>query len=261
MQAKYHYRSVDYMLWPLWVVVYYVYLLLFVLLVVCFNIGSLITCLLPRGPWRVAFYQKGIHYCSRFFIRILRIVRLFRLEYVGFERIERGSGSKPLLVANHPSLFDVFLFYCQLPRITCIYKASLKQSLMRGNLEAQLGFISNADPLTMIREGKRKVQEGEQLLIFPEGTRTLEWPVNDFRLGAVAIARQSGVPLQTVLVHYINTPLAKGWSVSRIPRLPMCIRLELGECFHPADYEDSRSMNAALQAYFSREVGGSGHVV
>lgn len=241
----------HYVLWPFWVVVYWVYLFVFALLTAVVNLSCMLTSLLPPGRWRYGFYQSMIRSMARGSFWFLGLVGILRIRYVGFEQLAVEEESvPPILVANHPNLLDVFLFYTKFPRLTCIYKASLQKTLIQNSMGEQIGYISNANPKQMIMEGAERVRAGERMLIFPEGTRTDVWPLNELKSGAAGIARRADVPLQTVVIHSGSNFLSKGQPLFKPPILPICIRVEVGERFHPRDYESSQALNRAMADYF-----------
>lgn len=245
----------HYLLYPFWLVVYWIYLAVFGIFAGIVNLSCTLTALLPPGGWRYGFYQAMIRAMTLFSLRLLRLVGILRVKYSGFEALPRGRDAvKPILVANHPNLFDVFLFYEKLPRLTCIYKSSLQKTLIQNSMGRQIGFISNADSKKMIMEGAERVRAGEQLLIFPEGTRTVVPPLNTLKSGAVGIARRADVGLQTVVIHCGSDFLSKNRSVLKPPILPILTRVELGQCFHPGDYATSRELNQALADYFKAKL-------
>lgn len=238
-------------LWPFWVLVYWCSLLITVLFTLVINLSCVLTSLLPAGTWRYGFYQGMLRTMIRVFFGFLGAVGILRIRYVGFDAIDTKPGTvKPILVANHPNLLDIFLFYAKLPRLTCIYKASLQKTLIQYSMGAQVGFISNINPKHMIAEAAKRVRAGEQMVIFPEGTRTDVWPLNDLKSGAVGIARRADVALQTVVIDTGSNFLAKRQSLYKPPILPICVHVEVGECFHQRDYESRQALNSAMADYF-----------
>lgn len=239
------------LLWPFWVLVYWIFLFVFGFLTAVVNLSCVLTSLLPPGRWRYGFYQCMIRVMARAFIRLLGVAGILRIRHVGFEHLAAERGPvRSILVANHPNLFDVFLFYAKLPRLTCIYKASLQKTLIQNSMGEQIGYISNANPKRMISEGAARARAGERLLIFPEGTRTDVWPLNELKSGAVGIARRADVPLQTMVIHCGSNFLSKGQPLFKPPILPLCIQVEVGKRFHPRDYATSRELNQAMADYF-----------
>jgi len=245
----------HHVLYPLWVVLYWICLLAFGLLALTVNISCVLTSFLPAGDWRYGFYQAMIRAMSLAWFFILRVLGILRVQHVGFEALATDKHSiKPILVANHPSMFDIFLFYAKLPSLTCIYKSSLQKTLIKSSMGAQIGFLSNANPKKMIQEGAGRVHAGEQFLIFPEGTRTVTWPLNEFKSGAAGIARRADVGLQTVVIHCGSNFLSKNQPVLKPPILPILTRIEVGEVFHPRDYATSQALNQAMAEYFKEKL-------
>lgn len=241
--------------YPFWVVFYWIYLGVFALLAFIVNISSIFTSLLPAGEWRYNYYQAMVCAMSRGTLWLFKTVGILHVRYVGFDTLPTNRETiKPVLVANHPNLFDVFLFYGKLPALTCIYKSSLQKTLIKNSMGEQMGFISNANPKKMIIEGANRIQAGEQLLIFPEGTRTEVWPLNKLKSGAVGIARRANVSLQTVITHCGSNFLSKGQPLLKPPILPVFIRMEVGKAFDPKDYENSQSLNRAMADYFKAKL-------
>ncbi|MGJ8654542.1 MAG: lysophospholipid acyltransferase family protein [Opitutaceae bacterium] len=179
------------------------------------------------------------------------------IQYVGFEQLSTDETSKkPILIANHPSLLDVFLFYTKLPNLTCIYKSSLQKTLIKSSMGEQIGYISNARPKQMIIDGAESVAAGKQLLIFPEGTRTESGHLNQLKSGAAGIARRANIGMQTVIIHSgsLNC-LSKHQALWKPPTFPIFMRVEVGEIFHPQDYKTSQDLNRAVADYFVRQLG------
>jgi 1-acyl-sn-glycerol-3-phosphate acyltransferase len=243
------------LLWPFWALLYWVHLFVFAFMAFVVNVSAVATSFLPAGNWRYSYYQWMLRSMTRGFLLGIRVLGIMHIRYDGVESIPKDRLSiKPILVANHPNLLDVFLFYKKLPRLTCIYKASLKKTLIQNSMGEQLGFISNENPKQMIRQGAECVRAGEQLVIFPEGTRTDTWPLNELKLGAIGIARRADVALQTVVIHSASNFLAKKQPLWKPPILPIYVRVELGAVFHPSDYPSSRALSRAMADYFKAQL-------
>jgi 1-acyl-sn-glycerol-3-phosphate acyltransferase len=93
---------------------------------------------------------------------------------------------------------------------------------------------------------------GSQLLIFPEGTRTVQQPVNPFKGGFALIAKQAAVPVQTVFIETNSPYLSKGWSIFQMPELPLFYRVRLGRRFTVTD--NIKVFNQELEEYFAQEL-------
>lgn len=94
--------------------------------------------------------------------------------------------------------------------------------------------------------------------MFPEGTRTVAAPVNPLKASFALVAREAGVPIQTILFETNSTFLAKGRSILRKPEFPIVYRARLGQRFNVTG--DPRETVAAIDAYFRRELKSANRV-
>jgi 1-acyl-sn-glycerol-3-phosphate acyltransferase len=185
------------------------------------------------------------------YLWLLRLLCAVRLEMSALKNL---SHQQPLLiVANHPSLLDAVMLLSCLPRGVCVMKAGLQDTLLFGPASRLSGYISNRDPMQLIKQACSALANDAQLLIFPEGTRTIKPPVNPFGKTTALIAARSGLPVQTVLIEF-NTPpyLGKKWPLFRPPRLPLSIRVRLGEKFHAN--EGVVALTQQLETYYQQHL-------
>ncbi len=157
-----------------------------------------------------------------------------------------------IIAANHPSMLDALIIVARLPRSVCIMKAELMRNVLLGNGARLAQYIRNDSGHSMVRDAVASLRDGNQLVLFPEGTRTVTPPVNDFKPGLTLLAQRAGVPIQTVLIESESPYLAKGWPLLRAPPLPVTMRVRLGRRFAPE--ADHRAALRRLQAYFAEEL-------
>ena len=62
-----------------------------------------------------------------------------------------------------------------------------------------------------------KLEGGENLLIFPEGTRTSALAINPFKNGFALIAKKTGASIQTVFIEREGRYLSKGFLSLLLP--------------------------------------------
>ncbi|OUM01865.1 lysophospholipid acyltransferase family protein [Variovorax sp. JS1663] len=159
-------------------------------------------------------------------------------------RDERGL----IFVANHPTMLDALLLVARLPRSACIMKADLMRNIFLGAGARLARYIRNDSARTMIKLAVEDLQAGGQLVIFPEGTRTVTPPLNAFRPGVTLIAKLAQAPIQTVFIDTDSPYLAKGWPLWRVPPLPIVFTLRLGRRFAPQ--QNSDALLAEIEQYF-----------
>jgi 1-acyl-sn-glycerol-3-phosphate acyltransferase len=157
-----------------------------------------------------------------------------------------------IFVANHPTMLDALLLVAHLPRSACIMKASLMRNIFLGAGARLARYIRNDSARSMVRLAVEDLRAGGQLVIFPEGTRTTQWPLNPFRPGVTLIAKRAQAPIQTVFLDTETPYLGKGWPIWRVPPLPIVFRLRLGERFAPAP--DCDALTDQLEQYFRQNI-------
>ncbi|MDB5731652.1 MAG: acyltransferase [Variovorax sp.] len=164
-------------------------------------------------------------------------------------RDERGL----IVIANHPSMLDALLLVARLPRSVCIMKANLMKNIFLGGGARLARYIRNDSPLGMVRMAVQDLRQGGQLVVFPEGTRTMAGQLNAFRPGVTLIAKLAQAPIQTVFIDTDSPYLGKGWPLWRLPPLPIVFTLRLGERFAPA--QDSDLLLQQVEQYYRHTMG------
>ena len=157
-----------------------------------------------------------------------------------------------ILAANHPSMLDAMVIVARLPRGVCVMKAELLGNPFLGAASRLARYIANDSSRSIVRESVRALGEGGQLVLFPEGTRTVRWPVNGLKPGIALIARMANVPIQTVIIETDSPYLTKGWPLLRPPPKPIRVTARLGERFAPD--ADHRALLQRLERSFVREL-------
>jgi 1-acyl-sn-glycerol-3-phosphate acyltransferase len=191
----------------------------------------------------------GRRLISRILAGYLHFLKLFCSVRVDSTALEKIRLDGPLIIiANHPSLLDAVVLLARLPRAVCVMKGSLKRNILFGPMARLAGYVSNDDPMNLIRQSCDELAGGAQILLFPEGTRTRTFPVNPFSEATAFIAGRSGVPVQALFIEFSSPYLGKTWPLFRRPPLPLCITVKLGQKFAPAS--DRLALTEQLESYF-----------
>lgn len=210
----------------------------------------ILNVLLPRRlaqPLGRAVISRGF----RFYLGILSVFCACRFD---LDEIERLSEQGPLIVAaNHPSLLDAVMIVSRLPNAVCVMKAALMDNLLFGAAARLACYIRNDAALDMILRARDELQEGAHLVIFPEGSRTLNFPFDASSPSVGLIASRSKVDVQTLLIEFSSPYLGKAWPLFRRPELPLTCRVRLGRRFAPPT--NIQAFTAELDAYFHFEFG------
>jgi len=206
-------------------------LALFAVICLAWSVVALpLLLILPAGPGRRAG-RLGILAGFRLYVWSLGWMGIYRLDLRALRALRHGP---PVVLApNHPSLIDALLIIAHEPRVACVMKSSLMNNILLGPGARLARYIRSSPPRRMIRESVAELARGGIVLLFPEGTRTRSAPLNDLQGSVAVIAKQAGVPIQTLIIETDSAFLAKGWSLFRRPSMPVTCRMRLGPRLEP----------------------------
>ncbi len=196
--------------------------------------AALLLSIPPATPTRQRRARAVISGGFRLYLRFLAATCATRFDLAALDTLAQASPR--VLVANHPSLIDVVLIVSRLPNTVCIMKASLRHNPLLGPAARLAGYIRNDGPLELVLKARQALAEGAHILIFPEGGRTRDFPLDPPGLAAALIAQRAAVPLHPCAIWLDPPYLGKHWPIWRPPVLPWVGRVEpLAEIPPPND--------------------------
>ena len=206
--------------------------------------------LLPRKTG-ARLGQLAIMAVFRGFLCVLQASGIFKFDLSALDAL-RDEGAL-IIAPNHPSLLDAVLVASRLPQVVCIMKAEIWDNLFLGGGARFAAYIRDDFPFSMICSAVSAVRAGNQLLMFPEGTRTRQRSGYHFKGGFALIAKTARVPIQTVFIETNSLYLSKGWPLFRKPAFPLIYRARLGRRFEVQG--DVKAFAADLECYFRDTLG------
>ncbi|GAB4328402.1 MAG: hypothetical protein Kow0010_12320 [Dehalococcoidia bacterium] len=177
---------------------------------------------------------------------------LYGLEVRGQERLDGNEGPF-LVVCNHNMHMDSWIVLWSLPphvryNIGIAAAASdIFGNRLRGFLAS---FLGNAFPFTNAGAGVRQslehiaelLEEGESVLLYPEGKLTVCGPMQPFGNGASWVAVRTGVQVLPLRIDVLRPGFREGkW----LPNPRARVRMNIGEPFRIAagtSYEESTAI-------------------
>lgn len=104
-----------------------------------------------------------------------------------------------IIIANHPSLLDFVYIMSLVPNSTCIVRGSLTKTPLAGVIKQ--AYITNTTEFDdVLVECKKLTDQGCNVIIFPEGTRTPRHGQNNYKKGAARIALYCGCDVQPIFI-------------------------------------------------------------
>ncbi len=189
----------------------------------------------------------------RLFVWIMNALGVLTYDFAGAERLGRKG---QLIVANHPTLLDVVFLVAATPEPACVVKAALWRNPFTRFVVQSAGYISNSPTDAMIEGSMAALEEGECLILFPEGTRTRPGQAMQFHRGAANIAVRAARILTPVYVSCIPLTLTKFEPWYRIPPRRPHFSFVIGADIDLAPYREapapvaSRALNQYLLVHY-----------
>jgi 1-acyl-sn-glycerol-3-phosphate acyltransferase len=186
----------------------------------------------------------------RLYLHVLTLMGACRFDLSELEALQEAPAM--VIVPNHPSLLDALMILSRVPNTNCIMKAGIVHSLFFGAGARLMGFIPNTPLRAMVHLATADLHRGSHVLLFPEGTRTTRFPINELQGTAGLIAKHAKVPIQTIFIETNSGFLGKGWSLLWTPRMPITFRIRLGKRFAPPTH--TTPFIEELAHYFQSEL-------
>lgn len=196
---------------------YYGGLLLFFAMCLFSSLLAFPLALLLPKRLGVRLGRLSIMYGFRVYLRLLQLSGIVKCD---LDLLDSLSNERSLIIApNHPSLIDVVLIVSRLPNVACIIKSNLWDNIIFGGSARLAGYIRNISQVRLIDDAMHEINAGSQLLIFPEGTRTIGNDIQPFKGGFALISKRAHAPVQMIFIEINHPFLCKGCSLFRKPEI------------------------------------------
>lgn len=145
------------------------------------------------------------HDCACLWSRLIIWLAGIKIELEGAENLDPGKPQ--VLMANHQGSFDIWAVSTALPvQFRWVVKKELFRIPALGGAMKAAGDISvdRQDPQAALKDLKsamERIKAGRSIVIFPEGTRTLDGSVGEFKSGGFLLAYQTGAPILPVSIQ------------------------------------------------------------
>jgi glycerol-3-phosphate dehydrogenase (NAD(P)+) len=156
--------------------------------------------------------NRAVYWTVRFFLQpVLHIY--FRLSRTGHKHIPDGP---VILAANHRSFLDPFIVgTCLFRPVYFVAKKELFDKPWQGWLLNRLGAFPvkrGQSDEEMMQTALALLERGEAVVIFPEGTRHREGPLQEPRRGVGRLALESGAPVVPIAITGTENA-RRGWRI------------------------------------------------
>ena len=204
-------------------------------LLLCLTIFPLIVLFTKDKQQRINQVRFVIRHTFRLYLSVLKFLGILNIEVQGLESLQQMRGH--LVICNHPSLLDVVIIMSRLKNIQCLVNRKLWTNPFVGLIVRSAGYIRNdIDPEIFLQKCKEMLARGENVLIFPEGTRSVpNLPMKMCR-GFANLALCAEADIQALTLTCTPVWLTKGSKWYEIPSRPASFVLQAGPQFSYKNY-------------------------
>jgi 1-acyl-sn-glycerol-3-phosphate acyltransferase len=145
--------------------------------------------------------SKSIHVSWHFFVWLMVGMRLISIKY-DKRKLKKITGR--IIIANHPSLIDVVILIALIPKCVCVVKESLFHNVFVKKVIRHIYLSNNMSAEEFISRGGEFLKDGYNIVIFPEGTRTVAGRRVRLHRGFAYLHMKTGCPI--LPIHIENDP-------------------------------------------------------
>lgn len=204
--------------------------------------------------------RRMISFCFRMFIKFMELMGLLEFFIDGKEKLKNEK--ECILISNHPTLIDVVAIIAYCPNACCIVKSSLWDNIFIKHVLSSAGYIPNSGTELLLKKCKESIQNGDVLIIFPEGTRTQVGKQLHFKRGAAHLIYELKCMVRCVELFCNPRTLSKEDSWYEIPRSKVKFQLYVRDKLCLNEYFDSslqrplavRQLNRCLREQYCSNV-------
>jgi len=157
---------------------------------------------------------------------LLRVVCGITHEIEGLENLPKGTC---VIASKHQSAWDTMIFFAVMKHPVFVMKKELLKVPLFGSFMARMGMIpvdrkGGAAALKfMLREVKKRLENGMSLVLFPEGTRTEVGQVGTYHPGIASVYQESDL---NVLFVPVALDSGKCWNKNTFLKYPGVITIK-----------------------------------
>lgn len=190
--------------------------------------------------------RMGLQRGMRAFVGLMHRLGVLTYDFQGAARLGKPG---QLIVANHPSLIDVVFLIAFAPQANCVVKHALFRNPLTRSVVTATGYISNELTAGMIEGATAALEQGQCLIMFPEGTRTSAGQPLAFHRGAANVAVRAAASVTPVYIRCEPLTLTKADPWYRIPPHRPHFTLATGEDFDLGAVRAMKSIPLASRAF------------
>ena len=173
----------------------------------------------------------------------------------GLENLPRGAKDPAVLLVKHQSTWETFVMPTIMPHpLAYVFKKELLRIPFFGWAMARMDMIhidrsQKARAFAkVVQQGRRLMQEGVWVIMFPEGTRIPRGQAGEYKTGGTRLAIAAGVPVIPIAVTS-----ARCWPSKAFVKRPGVVDISIGKPI-ASEGRQADELMAEVQAWIESEM-------
>lgn len=232
-----------------------------------FGLGALLMSLVLFPPIHLLAFDRAranhgcqyvVHLSFRLFIWMMKSLGVLTYEITGADKLAPFRGK--LIIANHPTLLDVVFIVSLLPTAFCVVKKAAWSNPFLASVMWATGYIQNNEPTKLITDCVDCIEQKNNLVIFPEATRTVPGEPHKLKRGAASVIVTSKKEFIPLIITCVPPTLSKGEKWYDVPNRKVHFKIVVEGTVDPKPLlqegemlsKSTRRINKAINDLFAR---------
>lgn len=190
--------------------------------------------------------RRSIAASFRLFLTVAKRLGVLDYQIEGRDILRNEQGC--LVVANHPTLIDYVLLASVMPETDCLVKSALLKNPFLSGVVRAADYLINSQADALLPACQQRLEQGDTILIFPEGTRTRPGEEMTLQRGAANIAVRCSSDLRIVTIKCSEQMLNKESQWYDVPSVKPMFTISVHERVKIDQFYDANSQEPALAA-------------
>lgn len=170
------------------------------------------------GPFYTVFSvdkARSNFVLAQFFLRTVFFLSGIHIQRLRLSALQQEH-HQVILASNHQSHVDIAILMAAMdgPFFFFAKDELLRIPILASAIRQQRHIVVNRskprEAIKQLEHVKRSIEDGRSMLIFPEGTRSVDGQIQPLKRGAFVVAVQTGAPIIPVYIEGANQLIKKG---------------------------------------------------
>ncbi|MEY4514082.1 MAG: hypothetical protein RLZZ450_6204 [Pseudomonadota bacterium] len=201
--------------------------------------------------------RKLLHmYTSAWAYHYVKLLPLWKTHFEGVEHIKPGRTY--VIVANHQSLGDILVLFGLFRHFKWVSKREIFKVPFIGWNMAMNDYVglTRGDAASierMLDECRRHLRAGSSVMLFPEGTRSVDGELKGFKHGAFTLAKELSLDVVPIVIEGTRDALPKQGLLLRQPK-PLQIYVRVLPPVSPDAADTPKALSDLVRGQMLREL-------